>query len=243
MVLDRGTQQSCTRYQGRPKHTIMIKIFINYVKSKFDISKKERILLDKTIRKYTLIVGKLLNIPYITITVYPKPSWTIPETGEGGYTVSEDWIRIAIDPKSKKYSFKDIIKKHLPATIYHEMNHIARCRSVGYGDMLLEAVISEGIASVFEKEQWKTVIPPWAKFNEKEIANLLKIVRERNKKKDRTYNHGEWFLGKGKLPRWTGYKVGTYIIESVRKNSPEISWQKLTKMRADKVIKKGGIKI
>lgn len=221
----------------------MIKIFINYVKSKFDISKKERILLSKTIRKYVLVVGNLLNIPYLTITVYQNPSEVIPETGYGGYAITGEWVCIYVDPKNKKFSFKDIVEKNLPGAIFHEMNHVARFRSVGYGDTLLEVIISEGIASVFEKEQWKPIIPPWTKFDEKEIANLLKIVRKRDKKKDRTYNHGEWFFGRGKLPRWSAYKIGTYIVELVRKNFPEISWQKLTAMRADEVIKKSGIKI
>jgi len=222
----------------------MIKIFINYVKSKTDISKEEKSLLNKTIKKHALVVGKLLGIPYLTITVYPDPLKVIPETGDGGYTITDEWICIYVDPKNKKFSFKDIAEKNLPGAIFHEMNHVARFRSVGYGDTLLEAIVSEGIASVFEKEQWKTIVPPWTKFDEKEIANLLKIIRKRDKKKDKGYIHAEWFFGRGgKLPRWMGYKVGTYIVELVRKNFPEISWQKLTKMKAGEVIKKSGIKI
>jgi len=218
-----------------------MKFGINYIKTEFNISRERRIFLNKTIKKHVLIAGKIFNIPYITITIYPKPSWTIPETGESGYTFSEDWIRISINPKSQKFSLKNIIEKHIPATIYHEMNHVARWRSVGYGTNLLEVIISEGLACVFEKEQW--AITPWAIHSKKEIVEFLKIITKRDKNKDNMYNHAEWFYGKGNLPRWIGYKIGTYIIESFRKNFLKISWKELTEMKAEDIIKMSGIKI
>ncbi|MDD5145446.1 MAG: class IV adenylate cyclase [Candidatus Pacebacteria bacterium] len=218
----------------------MTKLFINYVKSGFDIPKEEKDLLNKTIKKHALAAGRLLNIPYVTITVYPKPSWAMPETGEGGYTPSGDWIQIYIDPKNKKCGLKNIIEKYLPANIYHEMNHIARWRSIGYGNTLLETIVSEGIASVFEKEQWKAFVAPWAKFNEKEISDFLKIIRKRDEGKGGSYNHAEWFYGKGILPKWIGYKLGVYIVESFRNNFPGTSWQELTEMKANEIIKKSG---
>jgi uncharacterized protein YjaZ len=218
-------------------------IFVNYVKTVPDISSEEKDLLDNTIKKHALAAGSLLDIPYVTITVYPKSSWVIPETGEGGYTPSADWIQIYIDLKSEKYNLKDIIEKHIPGTIYHEMNHVARWKSVGYGTNFLEAIVSEGLASVFEKEHWKTFIAPWTQIDEKEIEAFLKIFRKRDKNKDNNYNHAEWFYGKGELPRWIGYKVGTHIIEKIRRNFPAISWKKLVCMKADEIVKMSGIKL
>jgi uncharacterized protein YjaZ len=218
------------------------KIYINHIKTRPDISVNQKKTLDKVIRKHSLIAGKILKIPFVTITVYPKSDWTIPETGENGYTPSEDWIQLYINIKKKKNLTK-IINEHVPATIYHEMNHAARWRSSNFGNNLLEVIVSEGLASVFEKEQWKSFVPPWTKLNKREISNFLKIINERNKNKDSTFNHAEWFFGQGELPRWIGYKLGVHIVESTRKNYPEISWEKLTRMKAKEIINKSKIKI
>ena len=220
-----------------------MKVDINYIKTEPDISREGKVLLEKTVEKHAQLAGKILNVPHITITVYPKSSWTIPETGESGYTFSEDWIRISVDPKSQKFSLKEIIEKHIPATIYHEINHAARWRSVYYGTNLFEAIISEGLACVFGKEQWLAFTAPWTTYSDKEIANLLDMIQKRDKSLDGIYNHAEWFHGKGKLPRWIGYKLGAYIIEVVRKNFPKIGWEELTEMKAKDIIKTSGIKI
>ncbi len=218
-------------------------ININYVKTDPDISFKQKNLLDKIIRKHALIAGRVLNIPFVTITVYPKSNWAMPERGEDGYASSGDWIQIYIDPKNKNNSFEFIINNLIPGTIYHEMNHVARWRSVGFGKILPEVVVTEGLASVFEKEQWKKIIPPWAQWNKREISDFLETIKKRNKKNDLTYNHSEWFFGRGKLPRWIGYKLGVYIVESMRKNFSKVTWRELTKMKADEIIKKSGVKI
>lgn len=219
------------------------KVNINYIKTDFDISVNQKNVLNKIIRKHALVAGRILKIPFVTITVYPKGDWAIPETSENGYTPSSDWIQIYIDIKNKKNTFQRIVDKYIPATIYHEMNHVARWRSSGFGNNLLEVIVSEGLASVFEKEQWQLFTAPWAQSDKKEIPSFLKIIKERDRKKDFTYNHNEWFFGKGRLPRWIGYKLGAYIIESTRKNFPKLSWYELTKMKADEIINKSGIKI
>ena len=218
-------------------------ININYVKTDPDISASQKKTLNKVIRKHASIAGKILKIPFVTITIYPKGDWTIPETSENGYTPSGDWIQLYIDIENKKNNLKHIIDRYIPATIYHEMNHAARWKSSGFGNNLLEVIVSEGLASAFEKDQWKLFVAPWTQLDKKEISDFLKIINKRNRKKDSIYDHNEWFFGKGRLPRWIGYKIGTYIVESARKNFPNVSWDKLTRMRAKEVIDKSGIKI
>ena len=216
---------------------------INYVKTNPDLSNHQKSELDKIIRKHALIAGRILDIPYVTITIYPKSDRTIPETGEGGYAPSGDWLQIFIDLKNKNYNPKFIINNLTPGTVYHEMNHIARWRTVGYGKTLLEAIVTEGLASAFEKDQWKKFTAPWTRSNKAEISNFLKIMKNRDKKKDSEYNHAEWFFGKGKLPRWIGYKLGAHIIESMRGNFPKLSWRQLMAMKASEIIKKSEVKI
>jgi uncharacterized protein YjaZ len=216
-------------------------ININYVKTESNLSVNQKNLLEKTIKEHALIAGKILRLPFITITVYPKPSWTIPETGENGFTPSAEWIQIYIDPKNKLHRFDFIAQKIIPGTIYHEMSHAARWRTIGYGNSLLEAIISEGLASAFEKDQWSELTAPWLKWQEKEIKDYLKIFKKRKNKINSAYNHGEWFFVQGNLPKWIGYKIGAYIVESARNNFPKLSWYELNKMEAKLILKKSKI--
>jgi uncharacterized protein YjaZ len=218
-------------------------ININYVKTESNLSVSQKNMLEETIKKHASIAGRTLCLPFITITVYSKSSWTTSETGESGFTPSAEWIQIYIDPKNKLYRFDFIARKIIPGTIYHEINHAARWRTTGYGASLIEAVISEGLASAFEKDQWREFTAPWLKWREKEIKDYLKVLKGKQNEINSAYNHNEWFFGKGKLPKWIGYKLGTYIIESVRNNYPKLSWCELNKMKAELIIEKSGIEI
>ncbi len=82
------------------------KVYINYVKTNPDIHDKQKIILDKIMKKHALIAGKTLNVPQVTVTVYPKSGLATPETGESGYCPSEDWMQIYVDPKNKNYNFE-----------------------------------------------------------------------------------------------------------------------------------------
>lgn len=213
------------------------KIFIHFLKTKNGLSQETADFLEKTIEKYATEACHLLDIVYVNISVYQNKNFTISETGEGGYAASYDWFHIYIDPTKSENKLKKIISNHIPSTVYHELNHVARWNSVGYGSTLLEAIISEGLASVFESEKWKKSKTPWAKYSQKEILSMLEIFKKRKKTDDANYNHQEWFYGNGKLPKWIGYKLGVYIICLIRKNNPEISWKKLMKMNAKKIFK------
>ena len=100
-------------------------------------------------------------------------------------------------------------KKQLQASIAHELHHMARWQNVGYGDTLGGAILSEGIATYYEKliTGW---IPPWSK-TELDESMVLAAQKEWNSK---TYNHSDWFF-EGKLGRWVGYSIGYKIAEEL----------------------------
>lgn len=217
--------------------------YIQFIETRRKFPKQEADLLKKIVKYHAGKAGSVLSVPLVNISIYPNSNFTIPETGEGGYTPSKDWFHIYIDPSKNQRQLAAIIETFIPGTVYHEMNHIARWQNTGYGSSLSEAIISEGLAIVFAKEQWEKSKNPWADFSEKEIDCLLDIVRKRNKKNDRRYNHGEWFLGTGKLPRWSGYKLGAYVVGSFRNKNTKMPWNKIMKLSAEKIIKESGVKI
>jgi uncharacterized protein YjaZ len=219
------------------------KIYINFIEVEKGLNEIFRKMLENIVTEHVSIACKALNVTRVNVNIYANKDFVIPETGEGGYTTSGDWFFIYIDPTRSKKNITEIINKIIPETIYHEMSHVARWNGPGYGRSLPEAIITEGLANIFAIEKWEKEIPQWSKYTKKEIEKLLDIFQKRNKKDDANYNHEEWFFGTGKLPRWIGYKLGSYMIQAVRLNNPKISWEELTKMTAKELLKLSKIKL
>lgn len=212
-----------------------------FFKTEKDLPAEYKGKLRKIIELHAKRAMRLLGVKLLNITVYPKKSAVIPETGEGGFALEGDWMQIAIDPTRKKSELDKIITEIIPSTIYHEMHHIARENCLGYGKTLLESVVSEGLADAFAEGQWPLFKAPWSQYTLKEIQPFLKqFSKEKNNKK---YWHGDWFFGQGEKPRWLGYKLGSYIMDNVKEKNKKITSRKLTAYKAEKIVKISGIKI
>lgn len=219
-----------------------MKINIFIFKVRKDISEKNKKLLKKVVFEHATIAAKKLNIDLINIVVYPNRDLTIPKIGVGGYAPNDEWIRISIDPLRKEKNIERIIKTIVPLSIYHEMNHVARWSKPGYGNMLLDTIISEGLAIVFAEENWDLFKAPWGKYRKSEIQKYFKFLNKRDRSKDNGYNHAEWFFGKGK-PNWLGYKLGSFIIRVLKNKNPIINSLDLVHMDSKKIIKLSGLDI
>lgn len=219
-----------------------MKINIFLFDAKRDISKENKKILKKVVLKHAKIAAKKLNIDLINIVVYPNRGWIIPEIGSGGATLNSEYIRLVIDPFRKDKDVKHIVESFLPSIVYHEMNHISRWHKPGYGNNLVDVIISEGLAIVFAEEVWKSFKAPWGRYEQGKIKKYIELFTERNKKKDKNYNHAEWFFGKGK-PDWLGYKIGAYIIRTIKKENQNIDSSALVHMNSKKIIKLSGLDI
>jgi len=219
-----------------------MKINIFLFKVKKDISEKNKRLLKKIVFKHAKIAAKKLNIDLINIVIYPNRDLTIPGIGSGGFAPNSDWIRLAINPFRKEKDIEYIIKNIIPLSVYHEMNHVARWGKPGYGNTLLDTIISEGLAIVFAEENWGFFEAPWGKYRQGEIKKYLKLLNKRNKDQDKNYTHAEWFFGKGR-PNWLGYKLGSFIIRAVKNKNPDINSLALVHMDSKKIIKLSGMDI
>lgn len=211
---------------------------IAFITANSDISPALKDHIQTTLQKHS---GEALNVlgitKRVTISVYPNPSWTLPETGVGGYTPSGDWIQISLDPARE-----NDVMSNLPATLYHECNHIARWQSVGYGNSLLERMVSEGLACVFEKLYAKSAMA-WTTYTETEIDVMMNIIRTLQPHADEAVDHARWFFGTDTMiPRWLGYKFGTYIVERALQNHADRSIVELTRCPAEQILEWSGIK-
>lgn len=94
----------------------------------------------------------------------------------------------------------------MTVTIAHELHHLARWQTVGYGKTLGEAITSEGFATVYAQIKTHREYP----WTQAVVSDELKqkALKEWDSKDT---HHNEWFY-KGKLGRWIGYSIGYQLI-------------------------------
>lgn len=165
-------------------------------------------------RQAKLSCESKISINGVDIIVVDAPYNVIPELGVGGYTPAQNLIYISIDPSH------DIKKDDIYTTMLHELHHAARWSKPGYGYTLKEALLSEGLAALFEEEvTGNTPIYVKGPITKKQISSTEEYLESSN------YNHFEWFIaGNEFIPRWFGYAYG-YILakEAVSKRGMSAS--------------------
>lgn len=173
----------------------------------------------------------------IDVVIVDNPYEAIPEIGIGGYTRTFNFITIAIDPAFP--NLKKNLQLELLDTFAHELHHVARWQTVGYGKTLFEAIISEGLADHFANEiTERKDLHLWDKaLNKKQIINFLKKAGQEFNSKE--YSHSDWFFGskERRIPRWTAYSLGFYLVGNYFKKHPEMKPSTLYKTKAEEFIK------
>lgn len=191
-------------------------------------------LLD-ALKKAVKKANKQLKHSNCNILVFTDSEKAISEVGVGGLSWKTDWIRIDVDPKHK-LGLTKIISKNMPAMIAHELHHVRRGKSVGYGDTLGEALVTEGLAQSFEEILHPDYEVIYAHhLTKKELEKYWKQAQPLLKSKK--YNHSEWFFGKGKLKRWTGYSLGYDIVQQYLKAHPTENPATLVDTSAELILK------
>lgn len=185
------------------------------------------------------IIKVLKNIPLsnIDVVVYEYADGAIPELGIGGNAYDSNVVLIHLNSKFPNFVEKTL-KGELRRTIAHELNHTIRSQAVGYGETLLKALISEGLADHFDTEinnegpnLWDVVL------NASQIKEMMKKAEKEYNSKN--YNHWEWFFGskEKKIPRWTGYTLGYNLVAEYLKKNPGKKPSQLYALKAEEFIK------
>lgn len=204
---------------------------IIFIRSKKGFNKKERRKIENVIRKTASHAAKILNLEgtsIINFTVYPFGKKYV-----FGCTQAENWIQIDVPPKK-------INEAELKNAIYHEMYHIGRGYSFHSKKKfsLLNTLFSEGLAVVFEIEQVPRRIPISSAFVKKWLPQLRKENPE-----DTDFSYDKWFWGKEGRPKRLGYKIGTYLVNQIKKHHPELTAAKLVKKNAKYLLKLSKVKL
>lgn len=136
----------------------------------------------------------------------------IPEDGVGGRTRTSDFIEFAID---EERATKNLISE----MVAHELCHAARWgKNDEWINTLFDGMISEGIATYLEAEfvkdrEEKTVfIKTILERTDDENKKILEELRDQLDSNYYDYNT-IFFSGNDKLPRWSGYSLGYYLVK------------------------------
>lgn len=136
----------------------------------------------------------------------------IPEDGVGGLTITADFIEFAINQEK---ATENLISEML----VHELCHAARWgKNNELISSLLDGIISEGIATYFEAEFIKNrnertvFIQTILGRSDEENEKILDQLRDRLDSNEYDYN-AIFFTGNNKLPRWSGYSLGFYLVK------------------------------
>lgn len=136
----------------------------------------------------------------------------IPEDGVGGRTRTSDFIEFVINEEK---ATKNLISE----MVAHELCHAARWgKNDEWINSLFDGIISEGIATYLEAEfvkdqKEKTVfIKTILERTNDENKKILEKLRDQLESNYYDYNT-IFFNGNDKLPRWSGYSLGFYLVK------------------------------
>jgi len=222
----------------------LMKIKIIFLPSTRDFQRKEKILIKKIILRHAKKAAKALGAKngLLTFTIYP---WE--RDGVHAFTQAKDWVRITINPQQfiSKRKRQDMIER-LIYIVYHETHHAFR----GYAGflpkkkshILMNSIISEGLADIFAQEQYPSeYVRKITRYDNRQIKKWLPKLHKIKWQKEIIYD--SWLYGGRGKPKCLGYKIGRYLIHEVKKQNPQLDSVRLVREDAKKMLRLSKVKL
>jgi uncharacterized protein YjaZ len=157
--------------------------------------------------------------PSITVEV-SAGSTVIPETGEVGAAATPEVVRWVVDP-ARPGGVEQVARTQLRSTLFHELHHAVRGHVFSNRDTpdsFMDSVISEGMASVFERDFAGDREVLWAQYPDDVAAwvdELLALPVDAD--------YGQWMFDHADGRRWVGYRAGAYLVDRAMERSGRTS--------------------
>ena len=196
---------------------------------------EERDAINQVLEETFALINRTMPITNVEIKIFADPSQTIPEIGIGGFAPSGSEVHIYINKNFSELT--QSIATELGPMLAHEMHHVKRWRTVGYGITLVEAIISEGLADWFSIEITGADPPMWSvAFTGEELENLLDLAKDTWY--ESPYDHPKWFFGTtSEIPRWAGYSLGYKLVGDYLSQYPNKKPSTLVDEPADSFVR------
>ncbi len=137
----------------------------------------------------------------------------VSETGEGGSNNLPDIVNWSVNA-SRPEGVPGIARTYLRQLLFHELTHIARARTDGFGGQLRYHLMQEGLATAIERDYGGGPDPLWGQYPpavSEWTEELLAMPKDTPR--------APWFTKHADGRRWLGYKVGTYLVDRAAKAS------------------------
>lgn len=144
-----------------------------------------------------------LNLEPVDVVVCRYPGLADDETGVGGYCPGPNLVFVAVEPEKLADDWQQIVF----STAVHELHHAARWQGPGYGERLIDSLVSEGLATTYETQ--RTGITPRHARDTRDVEELWKLAQPVLAD---TGAHSRWFFGTSDIRRWAGYALGTELV-------------------------------
>lgn len=203
-----------------------MKINIDFIEVKEDLSEKDKRRVARTIRETANHASKLLRAEgIVTFSVYPFAVACEPLVW--GDILSNEWIRMIVP-----IFLNENVENKLKTFSYHEMHHLAR----GYYDYkmggfnpFIDAIFSEGLAVMFEWENTR-IMHPSSTYNSNTLQQLLPEVRKNLYNTDCSLRYG-WFIQSD-----TGYRMGKYFVNLILAKNQDLNATKLARASTEELL-------
>jgi uncharacterized protein YjaZ len=129
----------------------------------------------------------------------------INETGETGSVFAPNVVYWTVDPRRSGGVMK-IVEAQLRPTLFHEFHHLVRGTTIN-ASSLMDRVITEGMATVFERDLAGAPVP-WGDYPadvSRWVDELLALSPDARV--------DDWMFRHPDGRRWIGFKAGTYLVD------------------------------
>ncbi|TLS35447.1 DUF2268 domain-containing protein [Pseudalkalibacillus caeni] len=182
---------------------------------------------------------------------YLKKKWDGPETDIYIFPIDQSNRELMKILKGKNgmnffdntivlFVHSSVSEKELQALLTHEYNHACRIQDKKYETIpLKDSIIMEGLAEhAVEQRFGKKMLATWTSIHSKEKAKKLwKDILLAKHNLQGFQNHTIYLMGNSKnIPKWGGYNVGYYIVDSFCENQPGLSVKQLLSISSDDLI-------
>lgn len=141
----------------------------------------------------------------LTLRVYAGFE-VIPETGETGTAIPPATVMWTVDPR-RPGGVLETVRTQLRSSLFHEFHHLVRYRAVRRGGALMDEVVSEGMATAFERD-FAGATPPWGAYSAQAGAWVQELIAlPPDAPRDR------WLVEHPDGRRWIGIRAGTYLVD------------------------------
>jgi uncharacterized protein YjaZ len=174
---------------------------------------------EQTLRELRPLLPGLPPHIVLALSTARNPGDVIPETGEGGYVALPNRVNWIVAPDR---DVQLLTETQLRATLFHELHHMVRDAAVSR-DTLMDAVVTEGMATAFERD-FAGVTVPWGTYDEAQAAAWLTELMALPE----STPHAPWLYRHPDGRRWIGLKTGTYIVDRAVRASGRTAAQLVT---------------